>query len=96
MPLPILKPQEIPLDHPDSIWMFQPNGEKPFVSTPAALETYCVETILACLMLLQQKARDYKGLDYVQVFEDPSKPENLWYIEDGDGGAITALLPSDY
>ncbi|MFG0287836.1 MAG: hypothetical protein ACF8CQ_06675 [Rhodopirellula sp. JB044] len=28
--------------------------------------------------------------------EDDNKDENLWFLEDGDGGAITGLLPSDY
>ena len=36
------------------------------------------------------------GLDYLQVFDDPIKHEKQWFIEDGPGGAITALLPTDY
>ena len=43
-----------------------------------------------------QKADEHQGLDYLQVFHDETKPENLWFIEDGPGGAITALLPSDH
>ena len=50
-------------------------------------------TICECLELLQTKALQHRGLDYLQVFENPRMPENLWFIEDG---AITALLPSDY
>ena len=96
MKLPQLKPQEIALDHPDSICMFQPSEEKPFLATVAAIELYQHETILACLRVLQIKAIQHDGLDYLQVFTDETKSENLWYIEDGDGGAITALLPSDY
>jgi hypothetical protein len=89
-----LKPQEIPLDHPDSCNMFQP-GAKPFLATPAAIEAFGIETILRCLTTLQVKAQLHKGLDYLQVFtaEDGRK---LWFIEDGEGGAITALLPEDY
>lgn len=94
--LPALKEQEIPLDHPDSTCMFRPGPEKPFVTTPAAIEMYTREVILACWHVLRQKADEHQGLDYLQVFEDSSKPEGLWFIEDGDGGAITALLPSDY
>jgi hypothetical protein len=45
---------------------------------------------------LQAKARQHNGIDYLQVFEDASKPEPLWFIEDDVGGAITVLLPSDY
>lgn len=42
------------------------------------------------------EAEQHGGIDYLQVFEDESKSEALWFIEDGPGGAITALLPSDY
>lgn len=76
--------------------MFQPSPEKPFLSTPGAIEVYQADTIMACLIILQLKAKKYQGLDYLQVFEDQEQSENLWYIEDGDGGAITALLPSEY
>lgn len=96
MLLPKLKLQEIPIDHPDSCFMFRPSAEKPFVATPGAIEMYQVEAILACLKVLQWKAIEHSGIDYLQVFEDVTKQENLWYIEDGDGGAITALLASEY
>lgn len=78
--------------------MFMPTAEKPFVATPAAIEMYGRETILACLTILQDSAVANAGLDYLQVFESESgdKPEKLWFIEDGSGGAITALLPTDY
>lgn len=95
MPLPTLKPQEIPFDHPDSTCMFLPGPEKPFVATPAAMDTYG-DSIIACLRALQCLAKQHRGLDYLQVFDCPGKPEPLWLIEDGEGGAITALLPSDY
>jgi len=96
--LPPLKEQEIPYDSPDSDNMFQPSAEKPFLATPPAIELYQHETILACLATLQRKAIEKQGLDYLQIFDGESigKSENLWYIEDGEGGAITALLPSDY
>ncbi len=92
---PTLKPQEIPLEHADSKYLFQPGPEKPFLATPAALEMYRDE-VRRCLTVLQEKAQLHRGLDYLQVFEDSSKPEPLWFIEDDEGGAITALLPSDY
>src|SRR5262245_36466595 len=91
-----LLPQEIPLDHPESRNFFQPQPDKPFVATPAALDAYGIEAILCCLAHLQSKARQHNGLDYLQVFTDPNKPEPLWFIEDGEGGAITALRPSDH
>ena len=94
--LPSLRPQEIPLDDPQSCEMFVPSAVKPFVATPAAIDMYSRETILACLAVLQDAAVANAGLDYLQVFDDPSKSEKLWFIEDGAGGAITALLPSDY
>jgi hypothetical protein len=95
MTKPILKPQEIPYDSPESNCYFSP-GLKPFLATPAAVEMYGMETIIECLREVQRMAFEHGGLDYIQVFEDPRKPEPLWIIEDGDGGAITALLPSDY
>jgi hypothetical protein len=90
-----LRPQEIPLTSPDSRYMFEPGPEKPLLATPAAIEMYRHQ-IFECLMMLQAKAKKHQGLDYLQVFEDPEKPEALWFIEDDEGGAITALLPSDY
>ena len=94
MPL-TLKPQEIPFDDPASDCTFRPTDEKPFLATPAALAAYG-DDVIRCLSILQQKAEIFGGLDYLQVFEDRAKPEPLWFIEDGPGGAITALLPSDY
>ena len=76
--------------------MFAPSQKKPFLATPAAIEMYSQEVILSCWRLLRQNAEQHGGLDYLQVFEDDDKPESLWFIEDGEGGAITALLPSDY
>ncbi|TWT60980.1 hypothetical protein Pan54_17120 [Rubinisphaera italica] len=76
--------------------MFQPGPNEPLVATPAAIEMYTNETILKCFGVLRQLADQHQGLDYLQVFEAGDKPENLWFIEDGQGGAITALLPSDY
>jgi hypothetical protein len=95
MPLPTLKTQEIPFDDPASVCRFQPSGAKPFLATPAALAAYG-DVILPCLLALQRLAKERDGIDYLQVFTDPKKPEALWFIEDGEGGAITALLPSDY
>lgn len=95
--LPVLKRQEIPLDAPDSSNMFEPSSEKPFVATPAAIEAYTQEVIFQCLIVLNEKAKEHEGLDYLQVFESAgTQRPNLWFIEDGEGGAITALLPSDY
>ena len=95
MKSPILKAQEIPFDDPESVNMFQPGPDKPFLATPAAIEMYRSQ-IHACLSQLQQLAQEKQGIDYLQVFDDPDKPEALWFIEDGPGGAITALLPSDH
>lgn len=91
-----LKPQEIPLDHPDSCNRFNPSGAKPFLATPAALDAFGQQTIVQCLGVLQTEARKHKGIDYLQVFEEAGTDRRLWFIEDGPGGAITALLPSDY
>ena len=91
-----LEDQEITLSHPNSNNMFQPSLEKPFVATPAAIEAFGQPIIIQCLGELQQKADQHWGLDYLQVFAEPETQRRLWFIEDGDGGAITALLPSDY
>lgn len=90
-----LKPQEVPFDHPESNYMFLPSPEKPFVATPGAIEMYSAEVIAACLTLLRRTADKHNGIDHLQIFES-DKPQHLWFIEDGPGGAITALLPSDY
>lgn len=97
-PLPPLKQQEISYDHPESVNMFQPSADKPFVATPDAIDMYQQEVIVRCLALLQHEATQRQGLDYLQVFDGQSmgKPEDLWFIEDGAGGAVTALLPSNY
>jgi hypothetical protein len=94
--LPVLKTQEVPYDSPESCNFFRPGPDKPFVATPAAIEMYQHETIIHCLRVLQEQARRFNGIDYLQVFVDIDKDKNLWMIEDGPGGAITALLPSDY
>lgn len=93
MDKPVLKIQEIPYDDPESRCMFRPGPEKQFVATPAAIALYR-EAIYHCLMELQQLAAKENGLDYLQVFDDPDKPERLWFME--DDLAITALLPSDH
>ena len=54
------------------------------------------EVIVACWQVLRGNADQHRGIDYLQVFESDDHDENLWFIEDGPGGAITALLPSDY
>lgn len=95
MKLPTLQPQEIPFDHAESVNYFRPSADKPIVATPAAIEQYG-EAIPVCLTILQGLAAVHDGLDRLQVFKDPEKPEALWFLEDGPGGAITALLPSDY
>ncbi len=94
--LPSLKQQEIPLDDPESCNMFRPGPDKPLVATRGAVEMYSHEVIMGCWQVLCQKAEEHSGIDYLQVFESEQHNENLWFIEDGPGGAISALLPSDY
>lgn len=77
--------------------MFQPSAEKPVVATHAAIEAYSREVIVKCLAILQDHAKRYDGIDYLQVFKTPTVgKEDLWFMEDGEGGAITALLPLDH
>ena len=94
--LPTLRRQEISFDHPDSYNRFQAGADKPLLSTPGAIELYSHQTIVACYELLRRLAVEHDGLDYLQVFEDTEKAENLWFIEDGPGGAISAILASEY
>ena len=96
MPLLSLRPQEIPVADKRSQYMFEPSDDKPFVATRAAVDTFGTEPIIAGLRELQGKARQEDGLGYLQVFDVEGYDEALWFIEDGPGGAITALLPSDY
>ena len=94
--LPKLKRQEIPFDHPDSFNRFQASPDKPLLATPSAIEVHSLETILACHQLLMHEAQKHDGIDYLQVFVSDQDIENLWFIEDGPGGAVTALLPFEY
>lgn len=91
-----LQPQEIPFDHPDSFNMFQPSAEKPLVATQGAIEEFSHETVLACWRVLVDLAIEKNGIDSLQVFRRVKDGERLWLIEDGEGGAITALTPDEY
>lgn len=91
-----LQPQEIPFDHPDSFNMFQPSAEKPLVATPGAIEEFSQVTVGNCWRVLNNLAKDKQGIDYLQVFVRNGDNSKLWFIEDGDGGAITALTPDEY
>ncbi len=86
--------QEIPIDHPDSRFMFN----KRFVATQGSLRAFGVEVIYACLLQLQEKAQKHNGIDYHQVFQNlvdqPQGATVLWFVEDDE--VVTALLPSDY
>lgn len=93
--MPTLKPQVVPFDDPASVWRFVPAADLPLLATPAALALYG-DVIPECLTNLQALAAIHSGIDYLQVFTDSEKVEALWFIEDGPGGAITALLPSDH
>lgn len=91
-----LQPQEIPFDHPDSFNMFRPSEEKPFVATPGAIEQFTQDTVVACWLVLAELAEEKSGIDYLQVFKRDEDDARLWFIEDGEGGAITALKPDEY
>ncbi len=85
------KPQEIPLDHPDSRWRF--TGQ--LVAVPAALNAFGVKLILPVYLILQTLAWNHDGIDYLQVFENPTGADSrLWFIDDETH--VTALLPLDY
>jgi hypothetical protein len=60
-PIPRLKPQEIPRNHPDSCNMFQPGPDNPFLATPAAIQSkrFRKHTLLATARL----SRNASALD---------------------------------
>lgn len=91
-----LRPQETPLDHPCSRWLFVPDGGKPFRVTPGALREYTREEIASCLVVLQETARAANGLEYGQAFDSDDGRAPRWFIDDDGERAITALLPSEY
>ncbi len=91
-----LRPQEIPFDHPDSCHFFTVDPGMPLIITSAALAQFTFNGIVACLKELQGLAKRHRGLAYVQMFEDPEKPEPLWLIEDRHNNRIAALLPSEF
>lgn len=85
--------QEPPFTHPDSHWRFRLDSGKAVVATQNATVEFTREEIMGVLLLLQEKAVEHDGLDYLQTFEDEQK-RRLWVIENDE--AITALLPEDY
>jgi hypothetical protein len=91
-----LLPQEIPLTDPKSSYFFRPSPDKPFVATTNALDAFGVAMIVSCLSYLQRQAVIHRGLDWLQVFQDSQTHAKLYFIEDGPGGCVNALLPSDY
>ncbi|MCC7420558.1 MAG: hypothetical protein IT428_09765 [Planctomycetaceae bacterium] len=93
--LPALKPQEIPFDHPQSSNRFRPSAQKPLLMTPGVSQQFGDIVICGCLAVLQELADRHAGIDYLQVFQD-DRGNRLCFIEDGEGGAITALLPDEY
>jgi hypothetical protein len=96
-PLPgrlVHEPQEIPLGDPESRFFFKTGPDRQLAVTPAALERFGMEAIMACFYRLQYLARLHNGLDYLQVFKDADSPQELWFIEDAPG-VVTALLPDD-
>lgn len=93
--LPRLSPQRNPFGHPDSKHHFRAEAPHSFEITTGARELYGELIIFGCLNMLHAWAIEQDGLDGRQVFQDDSKLEPLWIIEDGDGGTVTALLPSE-
>ena len=68
-----------------------------FVATRNAIDKFGETVIVAAHIILLKAVKQKGGLDYLQVFEDIEKKRPpLWFIDDGDGGATTALLPEDY
>lgn len=64
--------------------------------TPGAEAALGKKLAFECLTRLYALAKLHRGIDYLQKFEILESDITVWFIEDGDGGAITALLPSEY
>ncbi len=88
--------QEIEFDDARSSCQFRPGAKKPFLMTPGAQDAIGEELALECLTRLCALAKVHAGIDYLQKFEIIESGIVVWFIEDGDGGAITALLPEEY
>ena len=91
-----LKSQEMPFNSPESDCTFRPSAEKPLLATPEVIRVHTMEKLLACLGRVQHLAKVHNGADYLQVFEDDETGKKVILIEDGEGGAITFLLPEEY
>ena len=85
--------QEPPFDHPDSCCRFRLDGEKRVVATRNASIEFTRNEIRTVLELLQSKAEEHDGLDYLQTFKD-EQGRRLWVIENDE--AITVLIPEEY
>jgi len=87
------KQQEPAFDSPESCWHYRLDGSKFVGTTSAASVEFTREEIIGVLELLQQKAVEHNGLDYLQTFED-EEGRRLWVTENSE--AIMAMLPSDW
>ena len=94
--LPAFKQQDIPFDDPNSECHFRTDCPNQLLITPGAHELYGDTVIRICVAIIQAEASQYDGLSYLQIFEDGSKPEPLWFIDDDDNGVVTVLLPSEH
>jgi hypothetical protein len=74
---------------------FIPSPDKPFRITDGAIRRFTREAIEACLVEVQDRARQSGGLPYVQIF-DAEGEDNLYLVDDDGEGAITACLGSEY
>jgi hypothetical protein len=92
----VLQPQEPAYDDAESCHMFLTDiVVSPLYVTIGVKRKFDMATVTTCLYQLQHLARQHKGLDFLQVFEDPDDANNvLWFIEDAPG-VVTALLPEE-
>jgi hypothetical protein len=89
-----MKEQEVPATDPRSTYFLGLPG-RTLVATPGALETFTAGEISFVVSTLKERADASSGLDYLAVF-DSDDGRRLFVIDDGPGGAVTLLLPSDY
>lgn len=88
--------QEVLFDDTRSNCQFLPQEKKPFLITSGAERAIGHELAFECLTRLRALAMLHDGIDYLQTFLILEQRITVWFIEDGPGGAITALLPDEY
>jgi hypothetical protein len=90
----VLKSQEIPHESSETDNFFDLVNAKSVIVTRAVADLLGenISQATTCVRELYEMAQQYRGLDYLQIFEN-SDGEDLWITEDNE--KITVMLPAD-